>query len=224
MAAGPNSCFLVWGGGGHGKVVADLVREAGHEVVGFIDSDPQKLGTIVEPGGVRVTYIQKDFSSILHENRLPARVDAIAIAIGDNATRLRCYRKLQAEWVPAVVHPSAVVSSSVRIGSGTVVAAGGVINPDAVIGVAAIVNTGAIIEHDCVLGNGTHVSPGAVLAGGVHIGDRSWIGAGATVIPGVQIGTDVTIGAGSVVIRDIPDGVTAVGVPARTISTTESKL
>ena len=42
-----------------------------------------------------------------------------------------------------------------------------------------------------------------------------YIGIGACVIQHVCIGSDVTVGAGAAVVRDLPDGVTAVGVPAR---------
>ena len=51
------------------------------------------------------------------------------------------------------------------------------------------------------------------------MGARSWIGIGASVIQQIRIGSDVTVGAGAVVVRDLSDGVTAVGVPARALPT-----
>lgn len=51
----------------------------------------------------------------------------------------------------------------------------------------------------------------------VTIGDNVWIGGSVTILPGVKIGSNVTIGAGSVVTRDIPDGVVAVGNPAKVL-------
>lgn len=36
-------------------------------------------------------------------------------------------------------------------------------------------------------------------------------------VQGIKIGADVTVGAGSVVVKDLPDGVTAFGVPAKII-------
>ena len=62
-----------------------------------------------------------------------------------------------------------------------------------------------------------HICPGARLAGEVQVGARTWIGIGACVIQQVRIGSDVTVGAGAAVVRDLPDGVTAVGVPARVL-------
>jgi serine O-acetyltransferase len=49
------------------------------------------------------------------------------------------------------------------------------------------------------------------------IGDDVFIGAGARVLGGIRIGDRAIIGANAVVIQDVPDGATAVGVPARII-------
>lgn len=209
--------LLIWGGGGHGKVVADLVRALGHELVGFVDADAAKRDEVVEPGGGRVVMIQDEFLARVDAGSLPAGAGAVVLAIGDNAARLRCLERLPDSLLPSLVHPAAVRSPSAGIGEGTVVFAGAVVNAAARIGRGVIVNTAAVVEHDCVVDDGAHLSPGAVLAGGVHVGARSWVGAGATVIQGVRIGSDVVVGAGAVVIRDVPDGARVAGVPARPI-------
>ena len=49
----------------------------------------------------------------------------------------------------------------------------------------------------------------------VRIGADAWIGGGAIVLPGVTIGDGAIVGAGSVVVRDVPDGATVAGNPAR---------
>ena len=49
----------------------------------------------------------------------------------------------------------------------------------------------------------------------IVIGRNVWIGGGAIILPGLSIGDDAIIGAGSVVTRDVPEGVTAAGNPAR---------
>ena len=217
MAARPEQ-FLIWGGGGHGKVVADLVRALGAHVAGFVDRDPDKLGQQVEPGGGRVNHGEKEFLGFVqHHQSFPPGCDAIALAVGDNRIREQCARRLVDLPIPSLVHPRSTVSPSAKLGRGTVVFAGAVLHADARLGDAVIVNTGAIVEHDCNIADACHLSPGATLSGGVRIGERSWIGAAATIIHGVTVGSDVIVGAGAVIIQDVPDGVTVVGNPARVI-------
>ena len=47
------------------------------------------------------------------------------------------------------------------------------------------------------------------------MGEGALIGAGSAVLPGVRIGDRATLGAGAVADKDLPEGVTATGVPAR---------
>jgi sugar O-acyltransferase (sialic acid O-acetyltransferase NeuD family) len=208
--------LLIWGAGGHGKVVADVARAAGFEVVGFVDADRTKLGNVVEPGGAAVTMDEASlFESLGSSAR---RFDALAIAIGNNRARLQACTRLGGRVeLPVLVHPSAVISPSAALGEATVVMPQAVVNPAARVGMAVIVNTAAIVEHDCVVGDGAHLSPNATLAGGVEVGALSWIGAGATVIQQVRVGQSSIVGAGTVVIRDVPDEVTVVGCPARAV-------
>jgi serine acetyltransferase len=49
------------------------------------------------------------------------------------------------------------------------------------------------------------------------LGERVFVGSGARILGGLTIGDDAVIGAGAVVTKDVPAGVTVVGVPARQI-------
>lgn len=217
-----SSSLLVWGSGGHGRVVADLVRVCGYRLAGYVDADPARVGQAVETGG-RVVVSEADFLAAVQGARAWGGAAGVALGIGDGAARAAALRSIPGLAAPALVHPSAVVSPSARLGRGTVVLPLAVVHVAAVLGDAVIVNSGAIVEHDCVLDEGVHVSPGASLAGAVRVGAGSWIGAGAVVIQGVKVGRGATVGAGTVVIRDVPDGVTVVGNPARVIRSSRER-
>jgi UDP-perosamine 4-acetyltransferase len=89
------------------------------------------------------------------------------------------------------------------------------VNARAAIASGAIVNTAAVVEHDVRVGPFAHVAPGSILLGAASVGRNAFIGAGAVVLPGVAIGDEATLGAGGVATRGVPDGVLAIGVPAR---------
>ena len=202
--------ILIYGAGGHAKVVADLARSCKIDVVGFVDdTNPHRDGE---------AFYGSTVVSDVHEVRQKHReIDFNAIvAIGDCKTRVRIAAELQRGNFKLVtlIHPTAVVADSVRVGAGTVIIAGAVINANTHIGDNAIVNTGAIIEHDCMIEDGAHIGPGVRLGGGVKVGSETWIGIGAIVKDRVRIGKEVIVGAGSLVLKDVPDHVMVYGSPA----------
>jgi sugar O-acyltransferase (sialic acid O-acetyltransferase NeuD family) len=203
-------------------MVGDLVQAAGHELLGYVDRDPNKLGT-VDPMGVPVTHLEDEILIHLRDHgHYPEGVEAMALGIGENGIRQVRMKSLAGLRVPPLVHPSATVSRTVELGRGSVVFPHAVINAGAWIGEAVIVNSGAIIEHDCLLESGVHVSPGATICGGVRIGELTWVGAGATIIHGLTLGAGAIVGAGSTVLQNVEDGDTVVGSPARCITKSDS--
>ena len=168
------SPVFIIGAGGHGKVVAQILRAMGAEVGGMMDDDPAAetpanislLGPIAKLG----------------EYKNPQAV----IAIGCNTARRRVRDTFNARWLTAI-HPASYVASSVKLGRGVVVCANAAISEDAVIGDHSIVNTSTSVDHDTVVGEFTHLACGVTLAGGVIVGNEVLIGAGATVLPFIRI-------------------------------------
>jgi sugar O-acyltransferase (sialic acid O-acetyltransferase NeuD family) len=209
----PQEGLVIWGAGGHAKVVADIARLCGHSTItAFIDElNPERVGKPF------CGSLIQDARS-LAELRKTGATTAI-VAIGDCRSRWERTRKLAACGfrIATLVHPRAVVAADVSLGEGTVVAAGAVLNPGATVGMAAIINTAAVVDHECVIGDGSHISPGANLAGRVRIGRQVWIGIGATVIENISIGDRAIIGAGSLVLCHVPPNTVSYGVPARQV-------
>lgn len=205
------SSLLIFGAGGHGKVVAETARAIGswNEIMFADDAYPEVISVDGYP-------VIADFSGA---RSMVGDLTDVIVAVGDNRKRSDLTMQLRLSGFNPVtlVHPAAVVAKSAHIETGTVIFAQAVVQAAARVGSAAIVNTAATVDHDCVVGDGVHLSPGVHLGGEVRVGDNSWLGVGATVINRIAIGRDVTVGAGSCVVGNLPDGVTVVGVPARPI-------
>ena len=119
--------------------------------------------------------------------------------------------------VATIIHPTAIISASARIGQGCMISAGVVVQMDATVGRHCTLNTACTVDHDNVLEDGVNIAPGAHLAGGVQVGAGAFIGIGATIKGWIRIGAGATVGAGAVVLKPVADGVTVVGNPARTL-------
>lgn len=192
--------MIVYGASGHGKVVIEILEVLGKRVDFVVDDNPvlsELLGYEVR----RNTGVYKE----------------AVVAIGSCQIRKKIVEELQVEKWVTVIHPAAIISPRAVIGEGSVVMPNAVVNSCAVIGKHCIVNTGATVDHDCKIGDFVHVAPGVHISGGVTVGDGSWIGVGACVKQGVKIGKGCMIGAGAVVVNNIPDDITAVGIPAKDI-------
>jgi sugar O-acyltransferase (sialic acid O-acetyltransferase NeuD family) len=204
---------IVYGAGGHGKVVAEVVGALGLEVEGFLD-DLKPVGTPVL-GEKRVLGGGDRLAAV------PEWAVVIALAIGDNAKRQALAGRL-AELGRAsgtFVHPRAWVSPTATLGPGTVVMAGAVVNAAARVGAGVILNTGCTVEHDCVIGDFAHLSPRSVLGGAAHVGAGAHIGLGACVLPQAIVEENALVGAGAVVLAHVNRGQVVVGVPARPLRT-----
>lgn len=201
--------WIVLGGGGHAKVVIDTLLAAHQDVLGFTNPSDEVTSVL---GVERVG----DDDAL---GRYAVGEVALAIGLGsvgssDRRRELFLRFSAQSYSFPPVVHPSAVVASSVSLGSGVQVLAGAVVQAGCCIHDNVIVNTRSSVDHDCSIGAHAHVAPGVTLSGGVTVGEGAHIGTGASVIQGVTIGARSMVGAGAAVVRDVSVGSTVIGVPA----------
>lgn len=207
--------IIVMGASGHGQVVADVLfqmwtkgREM--EIVGFLDDDAALTGTRVM--GLNVLGKLADLPAMPH--------DCIILGIGDNVVRARLYNELKnaGKRFVTAIHPTAILAPDVVVSPGAVLCAGTVINTGGRVGENAILNTAASLDHHSVLAAHSHVAPGVRLAGNVHVGEGALVGIGSCVVPGVTLGPWSVVGAGAAVTKDVPEGTTVGGVPARVLA------
>ncbi|WP_421932532.1 acetyltransferase [Phenylobacterium sp.] len=194
------------------RIIIDACAAAGRPVAGLVQvgDEADRLKTHLPVLGGQELLSDAAFLSA-HD---------IFVAIGDGRRKALSEAVLaRGGTVATVIHPAATVSASATIGAGTVVSAGVVVQMDAQVGRYCSLNTACTVDHDNVLADGVNIAPGAHLAGGVQVGEGAFIGIGATIKGWLRIGARATVGAGAVVLKEVPDGVTVVGNPARPMAT-----
>ena len=199
--------IVIFGCGGHGRVVADTLKLARAPLAGFLDDrPPASLVNEIPVLGGRGCLEEREF----------LKKYEILIAIGEARVRRQLALLVldRGGHLAKAIHPNAVIASDVFIGEGAVIMAGVVVNTGSRIGRFVIVNTGATVDHDNLIEDGVHISPGCHLAGNVICRADAFIGTGASIIPRTEIGARAVVGAGAAVISDVPSDALAVGCPA----------
>lgn len=196
--------ILVYGGGGHGKSIIDLMRSVGtHKIVGIID-DGMVAGSLVMGC---VVLGDENVLTTLYAEGVQEILNAVG-GIGDVKSRISIFGRLMdiGFSFPSMIHPSAVVECSASLGAGIQVFPQSYVGTEASVGFGVIVNNGVTISHDCKVGDYAGLAPGVILAGGVSVGEGTQIGLGVTVNLNVSIGAYAQIGNSAVIKTDVPEG------------------
>lgn len=206
--------LAIFGAGGFARETAELVhaindRAPTWELLGFVDDDRALTGRMVSGLPVLGT------SEWVHEHPDAA----IVVCVGsprNYASRAAVVERLGLTYdrYPCLVHPAAVVPSSVLLGAGTVVHATSVFTVDVQVGAHVAVMPGVILTHDDTVGDYVTFGAGVRVAGAVTIETGAYVGSGALLREAITVGAWSLIGMGSVVTRSIPAGQVWAGVPA----------
>jgi sugar O-acyltransferase (sialic acid O-acetyltransferase NeuD family) len=203
--------LAIIGSGDLGIQVAWHAHSTGkYTVVGFFDDTQTKgtlCGTSLILGGT--DDVERSFQA--------AEFDCLFIAIGYKhmAVRSALFERFYPQ-IPfaTIIHSSAYVDSSAKVGAGSILYPGCVVDMDASIGNNVLLNVNCTVAHHTSIGDHSFLSPAVSLAGFIQIAPKVVLGIGSIVIDSIAIGENIRTGAGAVVTKSIQESGLYVGIPA----------
>lgn len=190
---------------------------SGYNILGFVDSDQSKVGTMI--GRYQVICTEDD---LLDLPQLDNSSTYAVIGIGTPKIIEKIANKfMQDQYRDKIkftnlIHPSTIWDMDrITLGVGNVITAGNIFTTDIKIGSFNCFNLGCTYGHDAQIGSYNVINPGATISGCVKIGDSCLVGTKATILEGRVVGDRATVGGGAVVTSDVESGITVVGIPAK---------
>jgi len=207
---------VIVGAGGFGREVLEIFKDQNKisemwDILGFIDENKELWGKLINGypvlGGL--DWLTKPSN----------KINSCVCAINTSDIRKEVIRKLDKIGVNYInaIHPSVVMSDSVKFGYDVVICAGSILTTNIEIGNHVHINLNCTVGHDAVISSYCTLSPGVSINGHNKLGEVVYVGTGAVFVQNVSVGDLTTIGAGAVVIENIPEKVCAVGVPAKVV-------
>ncbi len=207
------SSLLIIGAGGHSRPVISTAKSLGlWNILGILD-----LGY---KGQTETILDVPVLGSINLLSRYKTCDTSLFIAVGDGRLRyeLSIDVTLSSFKTVNIIHNSALIDKSAKIGCGNFIGPFANIGPEVELGDFNIINSYANIEHETTIGNFCEVSPGAIICGRCKVLDKVFIGSNATIVEKKTLAQGTRIGAGATVVKSIIEkNQTQVGVPAKPI-------
>lgn len=207
--------IAVYGAGGFGREVALLIEQINFnikewEIIGFYDDGIAKGNRFY---GYEILGGMGDLNELEEEMY-------VVFAVAEPKAKRKLISSVTNEYIkyPILSHPNVLIGhKDVKIGEGTIIAAGNILTVNIQIGRHVILNLQNTVGHDTSVGDFCSFMPSVNISGEVHIGEGVYVGTGAKIINQLEIGENTIVGAGAVVAKSLPANCTAVGVPAKPI-------
>tara|TARA_Y200000002_G_C22641885_1_gene647384 strand:+ start:798 stop:1454 length:657 start_codon:yes stop_codon:yes gene_type:complete len=210
--------IIIYGTGQIGRVVSQILKDAGHEVIGYVDDNvslhSKKINGIQVLGGGRCLLKRKKY-------------DRVCLGIGTIDTRKKTLGWLSKNKIKlmSAIHPSVIISSDAKIGKGVIIGANSVVYGNTKIGLGTFIGPSVTVSHDTIVGKFCLISVGSIIGARVIIQEEVFIGSGATLTPKrlkvdskLLVQKNAIIGAGSLVIENVKKKEKVAGVPAKPIN------
>ena len=159
--------LLIIGAGGHGHVAAEVAEACGYDKIDFLDDNPGE-GVVGSIEGLELWI---------------GEYDQYFVGIGSNEFRRHLIGRLEKSGVQiaTLIHPTAYISKSAKIGVGSIIAPKAIVNTHSVIGKGCILSVGAVVDHDVVIEDFVHVNAGTICTSGSKVNSGRKLEAGEVV-------------------------------------------
>jgi sugar O-acyltransferase (sialic acid O-acetyltransferase NeuD family) len=206
--------LVIIGAGGLAREIYDLAiicygNQSGFKVKGFLSDDPTNIASLGYPPILSNT---QDYQ--------PIEGDVFFCAIGNVFHRKKIVEGIFFKGGKFInlIHPTANLSPSVKLGIGVGIKAYCVISSDVSIGNFSFLQSSVIMGHDVKIGDYCQINSFAFFAGYVNVAHCVSVNAGAKLIQNVVVEEDAVVGMGSVVLNKVKKGTTVFGIPAKRLS------
>jgi len=187
--------------------VRDLLDSIGEfHIVGFFDASPQsEMDDLVHLG------TDNEWQRVANEH--PDW--KVVLAVDPPSIRNLLFNHYKENAFLTIISPHSYVSTRASVGTASVIQRGVTIMPNVKIGKGCKLNVNSTVHHDVIIGDFCTLAPQALVLGKAILEEQVYVGAGAIIRQRCRIGKGATIGAGAVVVKDVPPGVTVMGIPAK---------
>lgn len=206
------SNLFIIGAGGFGREIETwLYAEnivADYNLIGYLDDNPNALEGFPSRHHIVGSPLEYNFDD----------GDKVILAISDPLIKEKIVLELEnrIEFY-SFISKTAIIGDFNSIGKGSIICPRVIITNNVNVGEYVTINIGAQIGHDVIIKDYSSLMPHVDIGGKCIIEPKVFIGTNATVIPSRIINQYSKIGAASMVIRNVPEGTTVVGNPAKRI-------
>lgn len=206
--------LVIVGAGGCGREVYEMAQESfspeEYHIKGFLSDITTVLDDYPEVKAKAPVLDTIDGYAIQPEDRF-------LLAIGDVAGHRQVAQRMLSRGAVFVslIHPSAKIFPSAKIGQGAIVYPFVFVGSQACIGDFCLLNVSATCGHDAAVGDFSVLCPFAAVLGFAAVGENGFLATHAVVAPKKHLGSNVTVSANSAAMRHAPDGAFVLGVPGK---------
>ncbi len=206
--------LIIIGARGYGREVFNLATQckefnAEYVIKGFLDDNSDAL--------IGFEGYPKIISSV--ENYKVQENDVFVCALGSIKWKKYYVEQLLSKGgiFTNLIHPTSIINSNVKLGTGLIVSMYSNISNDCSIGDYVTIQGFVAIGHDSSVGNWSHINAYSFMGGYAVLEEEVCLNTRATILPNVKVGNNATIGAGSIVLKNVKENTTVFGNPAKKI-------